>query len=253
MNQRRRAIERQVLDDVERKLESASDLEHQRTLILAGPDWHRGVLGIVASRLVNRLHRPTLVIGINGHLAYGSGRSIAGFNLYHALSQSAHLFRKFGGHDHAAGFTLEADRIADLKRELEAYARRKLNEELLTPEVIVDAEVTLAELTRERIAAIRSLSPFGTGNPEPLFYASAVEVLRSQVVGERHLRLGLRQGKAVVEAIGFGLSDGAPREGDRIDVVFTPDINRWQGNEKIQLRLADLEVGGKKSRLVRET
>jgi single-stranded-DNA-specific exonuclease len=252
MNQRRQAIERQVLADVERELESEGDLAHQRTLVFAGPDWHRGVLGIVASRLVNRLYRPTLVMSVNGHLAYGSGRSIAGFNLYHALSQSAHLFRKFGGHDHAAGFTLEANRIADLQRELEAYARRELTEELLTPEVIVDAEVTLAELTRERIAAIRSLSPFGPGNPEPVFYASAVEVLRSQVVSQRHLRLRLRQGNAVVEAIGFGLSEEAPEKGDRIDAVFTPDINRWLGNEKIQLRLVDVKVGGKKSRLVRE-
>jgi single-stranded-DNA-specific exonuclease len=252
MNQRRQAIERQVLADVERKLASTGDLEAQRTLVLAGPDWHRGVLGIVASRLVNRLHRPTLVMSINGHLAYGSGRSIAGFNLYRALSQSAHLFKKFGGHDHAAGFTLEAERIADLTSELEAYAQQELSAELLTPEVIVDAEMTLAELTRERVAAIRSLSPFGPGNPEPLFYTSTVEVLRSQVVGERHLRLRLRQGSTVIEAIGFGLSRAAPMKGDRIDTVFTPDINRWQGNEKIQLRLADLEVGGKKSRLVRE-
>ena len=252
MNQRRQAIERNVLADVERQLESAGDLAHQRTLILAGLDWHRGVLGIVASRLANRLHRPTLVMSVNGHLAYGSGRSITGFNLYHALSQNAHLFRTFGGHDHAAGFTIEANRIADLQRELEAYARRELTEGLLTPEVVIDAEVSLAELTRERIAAVRSLSPFGTGNPEPLFYASGVEVLRSHVVGERHVRLLLRQGNAVVEAVGFGLSEKAPGKGDRIDAVFTPDINRWQGNEKIQLRLKDVDEGGKTSRLVRE-
>ena len=252
MNQRRQAIERKVLVNAERQLDSAGDLAHQRTLIFAGPDWHRGVLGIVASRLVNRLHRPTLVVSVNGHLAYGSGRSVAGFNLYEALSQSAHLFRRFGGHDHAAGFVLEANRIADLREELEVYARRELTEELLTPEIIVDAEVNLAELPRERIDAVRSLSPFGAGNPEPLFYASAVDVLQSQVVGERHLRLRLRQGTAVAEAIGFGLSKEAPRKGDRIDVVFTPDINRWQGNEKIQLRLEDLKVGGRKARLVRE-
>ncbi len=252
LNQRRQAIERKVLIDVESQLASAGNLAHQRTLILAGTDWHRGVLGIVAARLVNRLHRPTLVMSVNGHLAYGSGRSIAGFNLHRALSRSARLFRKFGGHDHAAGFTLETNRIADLRRELEAYARCELSKEQLTPEVIVDAEVTLAEMTRERVAAIRSLSPFGPGNPEPLFYASSVEVLRSQAVRERHLRLRLRQGDAVVEAIGFDLSNGAPRKGDRIDVVFTPDINLWRGNEKIQLRLEDLAVAGKHSRLVRE-
>jgi single-stranded-DNA-specific exonuclease len=190
-------------------------------------------------------------MSINGHLAYGSGRSIAGFNLYRALSRSAYLFRKFGGHDLAAGFTLEVGRIADLSRELEAYARQELREELLNPEVIIDAEMTLAELTHERIAAIRSLSPFGPGNPEPLFYSSAVEVLRTQVVGERHLRLRLQQGGTIIDAIGFGLSEQAPVEGDRIDTIFTPEINRWHGHEKIQLRVLDLEVGGKDSRLIR--
>ena len=241
MNGKRQTIEKNILEQIEKTSILKEDLENRKTLVLSGNDWHRGVLGIVASRLINKYYRPTLVLDIQDGMAYGSGRSIDGFNLYAALARLGHLFEKFGGHYHAAGFTLKANNIEVLARELEILAQDELSEHHLIPAIEIDAEMNLTDLSLETINSITSLTPFGEGNPEPLFYARSLEVIASRVVGENHLKLRVRQGGNVVEAIGFGLSERHPIE-DRIDIVFTPEINRWQGDEKIQLRIIDLKV-----------
>jgi len=241
MNGKRQTIEKNILEQIEKTSILKEDLENRKTLVLSGNDWHRGVLGIVASRLINKYYRPTLVLDIQDGMAYGSGRSIDGFNLYAALARLGHLFEKFGGHYHAAGFTLKASNIEVLARELEILAQDELSEHHLIPAIEIDAEMNLTDLSLETINSIKSLTPFGKGNPEPLFYARSLEVIASRVVGENHLKLRVKQGGSVVEAIGFGLSERHPIE-DRIDIVFTPEINRWQGDEKIQLRIIDLKV-----------
>lgn len=241
MNSQRQTIERNILEQVEEAIISEEKLENQRTLVLSGNGWHRGVLGIVASRLIAKYYRPTLVLDIQDGMACGSGRSIDGFNLYGALTRLGHLFEKFGGHYHAAGFTLKASNIEVLARELEILAQNELSEHHLIPAIGIDAEMNLSDLTLDAINRIKSLSPFGPGNPEPLFYARSLEVIASRVVGKNHLKLKVKQGRNVMEAIGFGLSEKHPLE-DRIDMVFTPEINRWKGYEKIQLRIIDLKV-----------
>jgi single-stranded-DNA-specific exonuclease len=183
-----------------------------------------------------------MVIDIQDGMATGSGRSIDGFNLHQALLRQEHLFERFGGHYHAVGCTMEAANVEILARELEGLAQEALGEEDLIPRIKIDGEIALDDLLPETVKDIMALSPFGTGNPEPVFYAHSLEVMESRIVGERHLKLKVRQGMRPMEAIGFGLSDRHPLDGKTIEMVFTPELNHWQGYERIQLRIVDLEV-----------
>jgi single-stranded-DNA-specific exonuclease len=242
MNNKRQDIEQNLLIQIEETISYMEDLEDRRTLVLSGRDWHKGVLGIVASRLVDRYHRPALVIHLHEGMATGSGRSIDGFNLHKALARHEHLFEKFGGHDRAVGFTLEEIHVEALARGLEDVAQGLLNEADLIPVIEIDAMLRLSDLTLETMNQIESLSPFGSGNPEPVFYTHSLHVVDSRVVGERHLKLMLKQESTVKEAIGFGLGDLHPLKGELVHMVYTPEINEWQGYRKIQLRVLDLDI-----------
>ena len=249
MNNERQRIESKIIDDIESNLIPELDLENKRTLLLAKQDWHKGVLGIVASKLLDRYHRPTVVLTIRDGIATGSGRSIDGFNLHDSMTQLKHLFKKFGGHYHAAGCTLDRENIELLSQGLEEIARSVLKDEDLIPSITVDDCLKLAELTIDAVNDIRSLEPFGSGNPEPVFYSGNLEVMDSWIVGENHLKLRLRQGESIQEAIGFNLADMQPVQGSAINIVYTPEINKWNGNEKVQMRILDLESSGESSKL----
>jgi single-stranded-DNA-specific exonuclease len=250
MNVERQIIERNILEEIENAFLLPENIEKRRTLVVAGRGWHRGILGIVASRLLEKYHRPVLVLDIENGTASGSGRSIPGFNLYRALTKLEHLFERYGGHEHAAGLALKASRVETLASELENLAQKELKEEDLVHSIQVDAEVRLEALGLHPTRRLKSLSPFGPGNPEPLFYSGSVEVIESKIVGDRHLKLKVRQGQTVLEAIGFGLGENHPLEGKLINILFTPQIDQWQGYEKVQLRLADLEPTDQPSKLV---
>ncbi len=239
-NNQRRSVEQSILHEIEDRIREDERIRDSRTLVLAGENWHKGVLGIVASRLVDKYHRPSLVFSLQGDMAFGSGRSIEGFNLYKALSKLSSLFEKFGGHAHAAGFSLKKVNLNTLKNNLESLAHKALRESDMVPAMEVDAKISIDDIGPEMLHEIEALSPFGEGNPEPSFYAGPLEVLESRIVGERHLKLRVRQEKKVYEAIGFGMADRYPLGGTTVNMVFTPEMNHWQGYEKIQLRVADI-------------
>jgi len=249
MNSERQRIESKIIEDIEKNLIPALDLDNKKTLLLAKQDWHKGVLGIVASKLLERYHRPTVVLTIREDIATGSGRSIDGFNLHESMTQLKHLFKKFGGHYHAAGCTLKRENIKSLSEGLEDIAQNILKDEDLIPFITVDGQLSLSELTIDSINDIRSLEPFGSGNPEPVFYSGNLEVMDSWIVGENHLRLRLRQGGVIQEAIGFNLAGTQPDRGSAVNMVYSPEINKWNGNEKVQLRILDLEPSAKPSNL----
>ena len=248
LNSERQSVEQGILEQIENRV-SMEDIEGRKTLVIYGNGWHRGVLGIVASRLVEKYRRPTLVLDIQDGTAVGSGRSIEGFNLHGALERLGYLFERFGGHYHAVGFALDEANIGALDRELEDLGQEALREDDLIPKIEIDAEVSLADLTLQTLKHMEALSPHGSGNPEPIFCSHALEVLDSMVVGERHLKLKVKQEGKVLEAIGFGLSDRHPLQGKTINMAFTPEINAWQGYEKIQLKIVDLELGEQGSNL----
>lgn len=252
MNIQRQQIEGDILGEIEEIMIPELDLREKRTIVLAKNGWHRGVLGIVASRLLSRYHRPTIILGIEEGIARGSGRSIDGFDLHQSMASLSHLFDKFGGHYHAAGCTLRESNIEELAERIEKIAREEIKEEDLIPGMDIEAEIPISELTLEAVREIRSLGPFGAGNPEPLFYSGNLTVIDSWIVGERHLKLRLGQKDKAMEAIGFELGEIHPLAGRSINMVFTPDINRWNGREKVELKINDLELSDKdNSKLVR--
>jgi len=239
-NSRRQGLEHNILDRIEGMIRDGDLVRERRTLLLWGENWHPGVLGIVASRLVDRYHRPALVMTIQDGVAAGSGRSIDGFNLYQALHRLGPLFDRYGGHEHAAGFRLRDGNLEVLGRELEALAEKHLSDQDMVPVIRVDAEVGLREVGRQTVDDINALSPFGAWNPEPVFLARTLHVVGSRVVGDRHLKLRVRQGDVTLDAIGFGMGRRHSLQGETVDLLFTPEINRWQGTEAIQLKIVDL-------------
>ncbi|MGE5841000.1 MAG: single-stranded-DNA-specific exonuclease RecJ [Deltaproteobacteria bacterium] len=251
INGERQRLEREVLEEIEASLPSPAELASRRALVVTGDGWHRGILGIVASKLLEKYRRPVLVLGVQDGRAVGSGRSIPGFNLHRALRRLEPLLDRFGGHTHAAGLALKVTNLEKLRQGFENLAREELSEEDLVYSLDVDAEVSLSDMDLQSIRRLMSFSPFGSANPEPLFYSGPCDVVESNVVGERHLKMKVRQNGTVFETIGFGLAlhNAAPR--GPINFLFTPEIDRWQGREKPRLRMIDLETSGQPSKLQR--
>ncbi|HEV3331370.1 MAG TPA: single-stranded-DNA-specific exonuclease RecJ [Bryobacteraceae bacterium] len=221
-NAERQQVEAQVREACE---QFAID-ESAAALVYYGEDWHRGVLGIVASRLVERLHRPVFVLGRNAQdgLAQGSGRSIPAFHLLNALEAMPDLFVRFGGHEHAAGVTMECGRVEEFRARFQAYAAGRLTPEDFLPELAVDGVIDLREITDRSAAEVFSLAPFGHGNPPPLFVSLDVEVAGQPAPwNDKHLRVMLRQGtrSLALKAWNFAARLGELTAGTRVDVAFS--------------------------------
>jgi single-stranded-DNA-specific exonuclease len=240
MNRERQHIERTIVEEIETQIAAMADLERRRTLVFSGKGWHKGVIGIVASKIAEKYHRPTLVLDVEDGWATGSGRSIPGFNIYRALGRLGHCFEKFGGHHHAVGFTLKASQLPRLGEELENIAQRLLSDRDPVPVLEIDAEIGLSDLSLNSLRRLTAFQPFGPGNPEPLLAARSLQVVHARIVGENHLKMKVKQAHHVTEAIGFNLAGKAPRAGETVDLVFTPEINAWQGCERVQLKVVDL-------------
>jgi single-stranded-DNA-specific exonuclease len=241
-NEKRQELERRILDQIETILEDTGQAARSRILFLAGEHWHPGVLGIVASRLVDRYHRPALVMTHRDGAVKGSARSVRGFNIHGALCRFDHLFDRFGGHAQAAGFTLKAQHLDLLRDGLEEMARQSLTDHELSPSLEVDAALGLGKVGPNTVSDIEALAPFGEGNPEPVFLASGLKVVGTKVIAERHLKLTVKQDGGVFEAIGFGQAQKKPAVGSRVDMVFTPETDHWQGNRRIRLRVVDMSA-----------
>ena len=220
------AERRQVEDEIRDACERLAVDERSAALIYYDENWHRGVLGIVASRLVERLHRPVFVLGRNPEdgLAQGSGRSIPAFHLLEAMEAMPDLFVRFGGHQHAAGVTLEAARVEEFRERFNAYAAARLTPEDFLPRLEVDAVVELGDLTEPGVQEVLGLAPFGHGNPPPLLAALDVEVAGPPVaMKEKHLRVTMRQNGRTIALKGWNFAGraGEVAPGARVDITFT--------------------------------
>ena len=214
-------------------------------LFIEGPDYHEGIVGLVASRLREQFYRPVLVLRRGADTARGSARSIEGFHITEALESCRDLLLRFGGHAQAAGFTLESGQIDPFRDRLLAYAEEHLDAETLTPRLLVDAIVGLSDISfdpahgRNTPGAIAQLGPFGKGNPEPVLATLNATVTRLKRIGSegKHLRLDVAQNGTPSTCIAFRQGDVADwlSAGDRIDLVYRPAVNRWQGRESLQL------------------
>jgi len=225
LNLERREAELKIVDLILEECSRIPVTENDAALVFAGQGWHRGVLGIVASRLVERFHRPTFVLGhtIDDGVAQGSGRSIPTFHLLEALEQMPGLFVKFGGHYHAAGVTMASGSVEEFRNRLNAYAATRLTAADFIPTLLVDAPVTLDEIDEQAAAEAFSLQPFGAGNPAPLLVARDVEIIGQPVwMKEKHARFRVRQGQRTMQLKAWNFIDRAAElvAGSRIDVVF---------------------------------
>jgi single-stranded-DNA-specific exonuclease len=241
-NRARQSIEQEILDDALHRIESDPSAPERRSIVLGSEDWHPGVIGIVASRLIERYYRPTVLVAIDPStgVGRGSGRSISGFNLHEAFKACADLLLGFGGHRMAAGLSIRAERMADLAERFEAAVRERTTAADFLPETQVDMELPLEQIDDAVLGDLDQLEPHGAGNPEPLFLAREVVVEGRRIVGESHLKLYLRQGRRGVSAIAFGMADRPVEVGTSLDILFVPEENIWNGTKSLQLRLRDL-------------
>jgi single-stranded-DNA-specific exonuclease len=209
--------------------------------VLAADHWHPGVVGIVASRIVERFGRPTFLIGLDGELGRGSGRSIEGFDLHAALTECGDLLERFGGHRMAAGLTIRRDRVDAFRARFNAVAQQQLTPADLGPTQRVDVELGLDEITDELERWSRELEPCGMGNPGAVFGVRNVRLMSPRVVGSNHLKGVLSAGRRGVDTIAFGWADRYTEYGDvPIDVAFRLERNEWNGRSALQARAVAL-------------
>jgi single-stranded-DNA-specific exonuclease len=215
-------------------------------LIAAANDYPVGIAGLVAGRLTEEFYRPALVIRTGEKISSGSCRSIPEFNIIAALTQCSHLLSHFGGHSQAAGFTLPTRNLSRLEQHLSQQAEKQLAGVDLHPQLDIDAEVTLPELSGDTFSAIQKLSPFGRGNPAPTFLSRRVEIVDCRTMGNgaQHLRLKLKQGGTVWDGVGFGLGCYLAEISPHLDIAYNLEIDRWQGKEKLRLNILDFMPSG---------
>jgi single-stranded-DNA-specific exonuclease len=244
-NTRRKAVDREILDQALEEL-TGYDPARDRGVVLAREGWHPGVIGIVASRVVERIHRPTVLIAVpgGGGLARGSARSIPGFDLLDAVRSAGEHLERFGGHRAAAGFDIRPDRIEAFRKAFAASARERLPD-APAPELRIDLEIPLADATSDLVRFLGYFGPFGPGNPAPVFVLRRVRADRVKAVGSEgsHLRLRLRDGDATLGAIGFRMAEShgpLARSGEPLDAAAHLQEDRWNGRRRIQARLVDL-------------
>lgn len=249
VNKERQSVEERIREDA-RMLCSRTDIEASGALVLSSSEWHPGVIGIVASRIVEEFFRPTALICVRDGIGKGSARSIPGFNLYEGLVACSDLLLGFGGHKYAAGFTIAKDTIPRFRERLNSIVLERIGPQGFVRTLSVDGAVTLDELTMELMREMEKLAPFGQGNPEPRLGARDLEVVSSRIVGNNHLKLRLRQRNSVsLGAIAFNranLFGTQVRDGARLAAVFTPRLNVWNGNISVELEIKDMKTEGKK-------
>ena len=247
-NRERRELDRRTLDEALDELARDFDPLRDHSVVLAREGWHPGVIGIVASRIVERVHRPTILIALRGdEPARGSGRSIRGFDLVGALRECAPLLDRFGGHRAAAGLDLRADRVGALRAALNEHAHATLAPQDLVPRIAYDVELPLAAATPELMRLLRHVGPFGMGNPAPVFLVRGARVAEAPrplgATGE-HARLVLTQGEATLPAVGFRLGQRLCEPGAcdaPIDVALQLQVDHWRGHARIEAKLLDFK------------
>ena len=242
-NSERQGIESTILTEA---LKQAETRKESRGLVLYSEGWHPGVIGIVASRVVERFYRPTIMVGVNDGVGKGSARSIEAFHLFDAISGCSDMLTRFGGHKYAAGLTIEADRLPAFREAFERIAMQRLSPEDLIPRCKVDAVVTPRELDESAVEALQKLGPFGQGNPEPVLVMKH-QVARPRVLtpktgyGSAHLKLALLDAPEV-DAIGFGMADRLSLVEGPVDLAFQVGVDTFRGQRRVSLRLKDLRT-----------
>jgi single-stranded-DNA-specific exonuclease len=253
LNTERQNEEARIMTEIEAQLASQPELGEKSCVVFDGQGWHRGVIGIVASRVVEKTNRPALVIAVDGEEAHGSGRSIAALHLLDALESCHKLFTRFGGHAHAVGFALPSKDVVELKQQVDEFARTHLTPQDFVPELKIDAEIPLSAVTPQLLESVQQLEPFGHGNPEPVFSCQEVNLLMPpKIIKEKHIKFRLNQklsqakSSYTYEAMGWRMAQrlqNAPcQPGDKLDIAFTVGVNDHPEFGGLELTLRDFKA-----------
>ncbi|MFU8812175.1 MAG: single-stranded-DNA-specific exonuclease RecJ [Balneolaceae bacterium] len=248
INLRRRSTDSKTMDEAMAMLESEYNVDEISSLVLHNPDWHLGVIGIVASRLVDSFYRPAIMLSTVEGKVKGSARSVKGFDIYEALKECSDLLEQFGGHEFAAGLTMDVENVKEFRERLDDIAQRRLAENDFMPELEVDGKLDLEKVNMRFWKLLTQFEPFGPGNLRPIFVSEdiCIEGVPS-IVGNGHLKMRVRQSSSeVFDAIGFNMHEYLPKlrncTQDRIDVAYVLEENLWNGRRTIQMRLKDIHV-----------
>jgi single-stranded-DNA-specific exonuclease len=244
-NLERKELDKKITHEALQQIESANEKEKFSTVVYS-ENWHKGVIGIVASRLIESFYRPTLVFTKSGNKLAASARSVKGFDVYEALNECSEFIEQFGGHKYAAGLTLDPKNYSAFKNKFEEVVKATIDKKLLIPEITIDLELELSEITPKFFRILQQMGPFGPQNMKPVFKTTSVrDNGYGKTVGadKSHLKLSIIDGadKKTYNAIGFGLGNKIKSIKGDFDIAYSLDENEWKGNTSIQLILKDLK------------
>ena len=247
-NRERMEAQREIFNRAVEEFERGADRDAQtHVAVIAGDGWHRGVIGLAASKIAERLNRPCVVISLEGDIGHGSARSIEAYHLFDGLTACREMLDKFGGHSHAAGLAIHREQIAEFRRRLNEHAAACLTQEDLTPMLAIDAEIAAGSLGFQLSQDLRTLEPFGAGNPRPVLVTRGLRVLSEpQIIKEQHLKLRVAgDDNRPFEAIwwrGVEEIEQTPAPNQRIDLAYELEASRWNGDIRLQLNVKDMRV-----------
>lgn len=244
-NTNRKETDTNITEEALAIIDGDEILINRKSTVLFQPHWHKGVVGIVASRLIEHYYRPTIVLTQSGEYVAGSARSVSGFNVYEAIHQCKNLLLGYGGHFYAAGMTMETDKVEAFCQKFEEVVEASIHPELLIPEIVVDAEISFHDIRRPFYEILCQMEPFGPENLRPVFIARNVyNTGYSKIVKDTHLRFSLKQDGAILSGIGFGMADKMPllATNNPLDVLFKIDENEWNGEKTLQLKIIDVRT-----------
>ncbi|MBZ4669141.1 MAG: exonuclease RecJ [Defluviitaleaceae bacterium] len=243
-NRRRQEMEQKILEEALELIEKELDLENTKVIVIASEKWHHGVIGIAASKIMEKFYRPTILMCIEDGMAKGSARSVTGFNIFEALSNSSQFLERFGGHEMAAGLSMPAENIDDFRIFINEYANNIMDDETLIPKIYLDAHIKLEDINLELVSELTMMEPYGVGNPQPLFSLEG-EIQSIRPVGKdgNHLKIVFTDSYKTVNGIGFGLGDYSKylHFGRKISAVVALEINEWNQVTEPQLLIKDLK------------
>ncbi len=242
-NRARQATEQEIYHEALMLLSKDKRYQDDYVIVLASAGWHHGIIGIVASKLTEKLHKPTILISLSDGEGKGSGRSIKGFNLFEALTHCEDDLVRFGGHELAAGLTVSKDSVETFRQHINSYARKILTKDDFIPELMIDAELPIQYLNLNTVDKLSVMAPYGMGNSAPVFLCRNLRIINLRPMSEgKHLRLGLTDGTYVVDAVGFSMGEYLDELSinDCVDVVFHLEGNVYRGERRVQIQLKDL-------------
>jgi single-stranded-DNA-specific exonuclease len=246
-NTERKEADSNITDEALLLIQNDGQLKNRKTTVLYKQHWHKGVVGIVASRLIENYYRPTVVLTKSGDIIAGSARSVPGFNLYEAIHACREHLLGYGGHFAAAGLSMHEDKLPDFIDSFEKVVAETIHEDLLTPEIIIDAALSFKDINFAFLNIIDQMEPFGPGNMRPVFISRNVkDTGYSKTLKDQHIKFVLQQQDKIFNGIGFNMAEkfSLLEHNALLDIVYTLDVNEWNGERMIQFKVIDIKAAG---------